>query len=203
MKKALAITLEKLEGFEKPKIKLEQYVTPPTLAAEIVVNAKLMGNLNFVVDLGCGTGILAIASCLLKAKAVGVDIDTDALKIARRNAIEFGVNDKVDFIACNVENLVLKLKSKKNVTTIMNPPFGIQKRHADRPFLIKAMEISDVIYTMHSAGSERFVKRLCDKNNFKITHLWKYKIPLKKTYSFHEKEFKCIAIEVYRLMRLD
>ncbi|RLI80229.1 methyltransferase [Archaeoglobales archaeon] len=203
MKKALAITLEKLEGFEKPKIKLEQYVTPPSLAAEIVVNAKLIGDLNFVVDLGCGTGILAIASCLLNAKAIGIDVDLDALKIAKRNAAEFGVSGKVDFIVCDVKKFVLKLKSEKSLTTIMNPPFGIQRRHADRPFLIKAMEISNVIYTMHSAGSEKFVKKMCDENDFKITHLWKYKIPLKKTYSFHEKEFKYIAIEVYRLMRLD
>ena len=203
MKKALAITLEKLEGFKNPKIKLEQYVTPPTLAAEIVVNAKLMGDLNFIVDLGCGTGILAIASCLLKAKAIGVDIDMDALKIARRNAMEFGVSDRVDFIVCDVERFAINPRSNKNLTAIMNPPFGIQRRHADRPFLIKAMEISDVIYTMHSAGSEKFVERLCEEKGFKMTHLWKFKIPLKKTYSFHEKEFKYIAIEVYRLMRLD
>lgn len=196
MKKSLAIALEKLEGFQNPKIWLEQYTTPPTLAAEIVVNAKLMGDLNFVVDLGCGTGILAIAASMLNAKALGVDIDIEALKIARKNAIKFNAN--VDFVACDVKTLAIKAKG---LTTIMNPPFGIKKRHADKPFLIKAMEFSNVIYTMHSAGSERFVKALCNKK-FKITHLWKYKIPLKRTYSFHEKEFKFIAIEVYRLERL-
>ncbi len=196
MKKELAIILEKLEGFRNPKIELEQYVTPPSLASEIVVTAKLMGDLNFVVDLGCGTGILTIASALLDAKAVGFDVDLEALKIAGKNAEKVGI--QADFVLSRVEDITIK----RRCTVIMNPPFGIQRRHADRPFLFKAMEIANVIYTIHSAGSERFIKRACAERGFEITHLWRYKIPLKRTYSFHEKEFKWIAVEVYRLRRL-
>lgn len=197
MKKQLEILLEKLKGFENPKIELEQYVTPPPLASEIVVNAKLMGDLErVVIDLGCGTGILSIASSLLGAYAVGFDIDLDALKIARENAKSLDVD--VDFALCSVEKVELKVD---DVTVIMNPPFGIQRRHADRPFLFKAMEIAKVIWTIHSAGSERFVRRVCEERGFRITHLFKLKIPLKRTYSFHEKPFKLIAVEVYRLER--
>ena len=195
MKKELTIILEKLEGFRNPKIELEQYVTPPSLASEIVVTAKLMGDLDLVVDLGCGTGILAIASALLNAKAVGFDIDIEALRIAKKNAEKVGVH--VDFVLSRVEDVVIK----RRCTVIMNPPFGIQRRHADRPFLFKAMEIADVIYTIHSAGSERFLRRVCAERGFEITHLWRYKIPLKRTYSFHEKEFEWTAVEVYRLRR--
>jgi len=196
MKRELAIILESLEGFRNPKLELEQYVTPPSLASEIAVTAKLMGDLELVVDLGCGTGILAIASALLNAKAIGFDIDAEALRIARRNAKAVGVH--VDFVLSRVEDVALK----KSCTVIMNPPFGIRRRHADRPFLFKAMEIGDVIYTIHSAGSERFVRRVCEERGFEITHLWRYRIPLKRTYSFHEKEFKWIAVEVYRLKRV-
>lgn len=197
MKKQLEIMLERLKGFENPKIELEQYVTPPPLASEIVANAKLMGDLeNVVVDLGCGTGILSIASSLLGAYAVGFDIDLEALKIARENAKSLDVY--VDFILCPVDKVKLKVN---DVTVIMNPPFGIQKRNADRPFLFKAMEIAKVIWTIHSAGSERFVRRVCEERGFRITHLFKLKIPLKRTYSFHEKPFKLIAVEVYRLER--
>ena len=196
MKRELAIILESLEGFRNPKLELEQYVTPPSLASEIAVTAKLMGDLELVVDLGCGTGILAIASALLNAKAIGFDIDAEALRIARRNAKAVGVH--VDFVLSRVEDVALR----KSCTVIMNPPFGIRRRHADRPFLFKAMEIGDVIYTIHSAGSERFVRRVCEERGFEITHLWRYRIPLKRTYSFHEKEFKWIAVEVYRLKRV-
>jgi len=198
-KKSLEILLEKLKGFENPKIELEQYVTPPSLASEIVFNAKLMGDLeNLVVDLGCGTGILSIASSLLSAEAVGFDIDRDALRIARENAR--AVDVEVDFVLCNVERVYLK-KSSSNVTVIMNPPFGIQKRYADRPFIFKAMEIANIIWTIHSAGSERFIRKVCKEKNFEITNFSKLKIPLRRTYSFHEKPYKFIAVEIYRLER--
>jgi putative methylase len=195
MKKRLAILLESLKGFESPKIELEQYVTPPALAAEMVVNAKLMNDLDVVVDLGCGTGILAIAASLLDARAIGFDVDVEALKIARKNAAKLGA--RVDFVTCKVEDVTIK----QRVTTIMNPPFGIQKRHADKPFLEKAMEISNVIYTVHSAESKGFIERICDTHGFEVTHSWHYAIPLKKSYTFHEKEFKYIPVEVYRLRR--
>ncbi len=199
MKKSLEIVLERLKGFKNPKIALEQYVTPPVLASEIVVNAKLMGDLeNLVVDLGCGTGVLSIASSLLGAEAVGFDIDGEALTIARENAKATDV--EVDFVLCDVRLVHLKTPPR-NVTVIMNPPFGIQRKHADRPFLFKAMEIANVVWTIHSAGSERFIRKVCEEKGFRITHLLKLKIPLKRTYSFHEKPFKLIAVEVYRIER--
>lgn len=196
MKRELEIILESLEGFKNPKIELEQYVTPPKLASFIVVNAKLFNDLKIVVDLGCGTGILSIASALLGAYAIGFDVDAEAIKIARSNAKRFDVD--VDFVVSRVEDVSIK----KRVTTIMNPPFGIQKRHADRKFLIKAFEISNVIYTIHSAGSSEFVSRFAKRYGFKVTHFWKFLIPLKRTYSFHEKLFKKIAVEVFRIEKL-
>lgn len=195
MKRELEIILEKLDGFENPKLYLEQYVTPSNLAAFIVTNAKLFGDLDLVVDLGCGTGILTIASAILGAFAIGVDVDVEALRIARRNAKKLGV--KADFVACDIRDF----ETKRTCTVIMNPPFGIQRRHADRAFLEKAFEIAEKIYTIHSAGSEEFVKRNAEKNDFLVTHIWKFMIPLRKTYSFHEKPFKMIAVEVFRIER--
>ncbi|MEM4944968.1 MAG: METTL5 family protein [Archaeoglobaceae archaeon] len=197
MKRELEILLENLEGFKNPKIQLEQYVTPPNLAAFILTNARLHGDLDKVVDLGCGTGILAIGSALLGAYAVGVEIDLEALKIAKANAERVGV--QVDFIACDVRDLNLK----NRITVIMNPPFGIQRKHADRVFLEKAYEIANVIYSIHSAGSEIFVNKRSEENGFKITHVWKFMVPLRKSYSFHEKEFKFIPVEVFRIERND
>ena len=48
-----------------------------------------------MLDIGCGSGILAVASVLLGAKnAVGVDIDAQSVKTARENAEINGVADK-------------------------------------------------------------------------------------------------------------
>ena len=52
-----------------------------------------------VLDIGCGSGILAIASVLLGAqKALGVDIDAQSVKTARENAQINGLEEKTDFI---------------------------------------------------------------------------------------------------------
>lgn len=197
MKKKLEIALESLEGFRNPKIQLEQYTTPANLASFILTNAELFGDLVTVFDLGCGTGILAIGSAMLGAYAVGVDIDEEVLKIAKTNSKKMGVS--VDFIACDVRNLELRSR----VTVVMNPPFGIQRRHADQPFLEKAFEIADTIYSIHSAGSEVFVRKMAEERGFGITHVWRFMIPLRRTYSFHEKAFKYIPVEVYRIERDD
>ncbi len=194
-KKDLEIFLQSLNGFKNPKIFLEQYVTPPALVAEIVLFAKMQNDLDLVFDLGCGTGIITIASALLGAFSIGVDVDREALNVARENSMKCEVS--ADFILCDVENFNVKRKG----TVIMNPPFGIQRRHADRKFLMKAFEIAEVIYSIHSAGSEEFVRKKAEENGFKVTHVWKYSIPLKKTYAFHEKPYKYIPVEVFRIER--
>lgn len=52
-----------------------------------------------VLDIGCGSGILAIAGVLLGAdSAVGVDIDAQSVKTARENAEINAVTDKTEFL---------------------------------------------------------------------------------------------------------
>lgn len=66
-----------------------------------------------VLDIGTGSGILAIASCLLGADcAVGVDIDGLAVKTAKRNAQRNGVENKTDFF---VGDLADKVKGKYDI----------------------------------------------------------------------------------------
>lgn len=50
-----------------------------------------------VLDIGCGCGVLAIASLLLwpQAKALGVDIDPEAIEVTLENAELNGVRDRV------------------------------------------------------------------------------------------------------------
>jgi putative methylase len=196
VKKELEMELEKLSGFDSPDIRLEQYVTPPALAAFIVSQAYLFSDLVEVLDLGCGTGMLTIASAKVGARAIGVDIDKKALLVAKRNSKRLGV--RIDLVQADIRNFWTR---RDDFTTIMNPPFGIQRRHADRPFLVKALEISRVVYSIHSAGSENFVRRISAERGFDVTHLWRFSIPLRRSFEFHEKEFKYIPVEVYRIER--
>jgi len=66
-----------------------------------------------VLDIGTGSGILAIASVLLGAeKAFGVDIDAQSVKTAKENAEINNISEKVEFI---VGDLADKVKGKYNI----------------------------------------------------------------------------------------
>lgn len=68
-----------------------------SLCLEMLQN-KVSSNTKML-DIGCGSGILALASVLLGAEnAIGVDIDAQSVKTAAENAIINGINDKVEFI---------------------------------------------------------------------------------------------------------
>ncbi len=66
-----------------------------------------------VLDIGCGSGILAIASVLLGAEsAVGVDIDAQSVKTAKENAQINHISDKTEFM---VGDLADKVSGKYNI----------------------------------------------------------------------------------------
>lgn len=60
-----------------------------------------------VLDIGCGSGILSIAAVLLGAKrAVGVDIDATAVRVAKENAALNDISDKTEYIKGNLTESV-------------------------------------------------------------------------------------------------
>jgi len=77
---ALAQRLGVVAGFEDPQVGLEQYPTPPDLAAHLIHVADLQGDVEGqrVIDLGTGTGMLALGAALRgPASVVGIDVDPD------------------------------------------------------------------------------------------------------------------------------
>jgi putative methylase len=189
----LEMLLEELEGFSDPELELEQYQTPPLLAAEILHFAYMQGDLeDSVQDLGCGTGILAIGAKLLGARrVVAYDTDQKALEIAKRNAEKFGV--EIDFVLSDITEIKAHVK-----TTVMNPPFGARVKGRDRPFLSSALRTSEVIYSIHNRGSLAFIQKFIKPAV--ITHSYVAKFPIKRTFDFHKKEKEVIEVEIYRIM---
>ncbi|AKB13157.1 MAG: METTL5 family protein [Methanosarcina thermophila] len=188
----LEMLLEELENFSDPELELEQYQTPPPLAAEILHFAYMQGDLDdSVQDLGCGTGILAIGAKLLGAKRViGYDADPKALEIAKKNAEKLGV--EVEFVLSDINDITEHVK-----TTVMNPPFGARVKGRDRPFLSSALRTSEVIYSIHNRGSLAFIQKFIKPAV--ITHSYVAKFPIKRTFDFHKKERKVIEVEIYRI----
>jgi putative methylase len=192
-KRKLDMILERLEGFAVPDPRLEQYSTPAPIASELLYSALLRGDLEGTVcDLGCGTGVLAIGAALLGARSVGVELDPAPLKTAKENARRLGVD--VEFVRGDVASIGLRNVS----TVVMNPPFGAQKGSGgDRAFLRKAMEISEVIYSIHNAGSEGFIRRFVEP--CKVEEVQKIAFPLKRSFKFHSKDVEIIEVELYRI----
>jgi putative methylase len=188
----LEILLEEIEGFPDPELELEQYQTPPPLAAEILHFAYMQGDLDdSVQDLGCGTGILAIGAKLLGAgKVVGYDTDPKALEVARVNARK--LEAEVKFVLSDVAAIKEHVK-----TTLMNPPFGARVKGRDSPFLSSALRTSDVIYSIHNQGSLAFIQKFIKPAV--ITHSYIAKFPIKRIFEFHKKEREVIEVGIYRI----
>ncbi|MBT5023061.1 methyltransferase [Candidatus Woesearchaeota archaeon] len=208
-KSSLAVALSKLKLFSKPDVKLEQYPTDSEIAAEILWNAHMRGDLDnkIVADLGCGTGILGIGALLLGAKKVFfVDIDKNALEILKQNLDDLDANESIyEIINKYVSNVSLDyvsdcVKGKLDVV-FQNPPFGTKEEHADKMFLEKAFELSDTVYSFHKLSTEKFVNAITRDHNFRITEKWIFKFPLKQTQKFHKKRIEHIDVGCWRLER--
>ncbi|NJE30429.1 methyltransferase domain-containing protein [Thermococcus sp. 18S1] len=200
-KKHLAIALSRLEGFKNPKPELEQYRTPGNVAAELLWLAHSLGDIGgrVVGDLGAGTGVLSIGACLLGAAGVyAVEVDETALEVARENARSLGMEECIEFIHSEVSRF-----GRKVDTVVMNPPFGSQNPHADRPFLLKAFEVSDVVYSIHLAKPEvrRFIEAFVGDAGFEITHRITLPFEIPAQFFFHRKRLERVLVDIYRLER--
>ncbi|MEJ2782419.1 METTL5 family protein [Methanobrevibacter smithii] len=195
-KKHLEMAIQKVPKHPNPKVDLEQYSTPATIAADLLWNAYSLEDIadKKVMDLGCGTGIFAIASKLLgAASAIGVDIDKDSIDLASSYCRD------VNFICSDI----CDLENDFDVDTIFqNPPFGSQKnakKGADLKFISKAIELSPkVLYSFHMASTEEFLISYFEKNDLEITHIFRYNFPIPKIYEFHTRESANVEVIVIR-----
>jgi len=202
-KSGLGMILSRLKGFDTAKVRVEQYVTEPEIAADVLWNMKMQGDIGKVsADLGAGTGILGLGIAVMsKGRVYMVENDKDALKALRDNARKLESEGLIQGEWIVVEGDVKKFKEKCDVV-VMNPPFGTKVRHADREFLVKAFEIADVVYSFHKSSTERFAKAISEDNGFRITHKWDYEFRLKKTMKHHLKAVEKINASCYRFRRI-
>ena len=84
-------------------------------------------------------------------------------------------------------------------TVLMNPPFGAQKKHADRPFLRKAMELAHVVYSLHLLKTQDFIQKEVSKVGGMITDRKTYEFEIRYTFEFHEKEKAHFDVTMFRI----
>jgi putative methylase len=195
-RRELEIILQGLDGFDRPDPTLEQYTTPAIIASDVLYFAAGCGDVTSkkVVDLGCGNGIFAIGACLLGAGSVkAVDLDPAAVALARDNAKKHDC--VVEYEISNVEEIEGRFD-----TCIQNPPFGAQNRHADIPFLLKATEIADVVYSMHNSVTDKFIRKKVEVLGGRVDTFREYDFEIKHTFDHHRKEKETVKVTLYRIV---
>ena len=180
--------LQQVETFEEPKLHLEQFITTPHLASQMlfdIANNYEDIEEKSVCDLGVGTGMLSIGSSLLGADfVVGFDIDKDALKQAQKNIDKLEI-ENIELVNCDVTKLLRPdqktscLKHRFD-TVIMNPPFGTKNQGVDVEFLKVARALCpNTIYSLHKTTTRNFFERKCASWGLKmeVINELRYNIP--------------------------
>jgi release factor glutamine methyltransferase len=142
-----------------------------------------------VLDLGTGTGIQGIFAAQKASSVLSVDINPQAIKCARLNAITNNLKDK---IKVKKSNLFSNIKGKYDLI-IFNPPFRWFK---PRDILEKASSDEDyknlkkffknvrkylnkdgrILLVFSESGDLKFLEQLIKNNNFKKEIMAKKKL---------------------------
>lgn len=191
MKTDLKRKLSQVRDFEDPRISLEQYVTPPALAADLVFTAYMNQDLEGkVLDLGTGTGIFAIGAALTGAEVTAVEKDADALEIAKENAEEIGVSGKIEFVEKDVREVTGDFD-----TVLMNPPFS-QHSEEGLKFWAKATELADKVYAVSPGTGREGIKSFIESSRHRVAELETFTVELPATYGFHTQEGRDTKVDL-------
>ncbi len=192
--------LQRIPPHPSPKASLEQYTIPVDVAAEMLfvatyVHDDIVGKT--IVDLGCGTGRLVLGAVFLGADdAVGVDIDRAAIKTAKENSAKLSMKEKISWILGDLDALHGSFH-----TVVQNPPFGVQRRGADRRFISKALELARVVYSLHKSGESNraFIKKFIERHRGKVTSIFEMKLDIQRQFQFHTERRHTIKVDLYRM----
>ena len=203
-KKELELILSQVAEFDDPKVKLEQYATDATIAADCLWNAFSDKNIKskVIADLGAGPGIFGLGALILGAKKVYfVEIDKNAIKLAKQNLkkVESIVGKKLNTEFFNMD---IKEFTKKVDVVIQNPPFGTREKHDDKLFLESAFAIAPVVYSFHKTTSKSFISALSKDYCYSSKLIHEFEFPIRATMKFHKKKVEKIDVGCWKFVKI-
>ena len=202
--KELESELQNVDVFEDPKIALEQIPTSPHLASRFIYTAATRyGDIvdKIIGDFGCGPGILSIASCMLgAASVVALDVDQEALDTAWVNINKLEITN-IDLVQLDIQSLQLAPGMRFD-TVIMNPPFGTRNTGIDTAFVEKAMDFSDVVYSLHKSNTRTHFVRLAEARGYSLEVVAEMRYDIPKTFKHHKEKSKDVAVDLLRFCRV-
>jgi putative methylase len=195
-KRQLEIQLGKLKILQTPQLGLEQYPVSAEVAAELLYMAgfehdDLQGE---IIDLGTGTGRLAIGAALMGSrKVVGVDLDERSIALARENAMAAGV--QIEWIVSDIAEVVGRYD-----TVIMNPPYGTRSPHLDVRFLERGFELATVLYSIHKSSTREYLRGVIVKNGWRVDGVRSMSLNIPHLFPFHHKKWENVEVDLYRIV---
>lgn len=194
--------LQQLDGFDKPKILLEQYCTSAHIASRMLYTAQTQYDDiegRTVADLGCGCGVLSLGAQMLGAgHVIGFEIDPDALEIQSRNCSDIELF--VEAVQCDVLQYLPGRFEGYFDTVVMNPPFGTKHNAGtDMKFLEVATKIaSNAVYSLHKTSTRDYVLRKAGQYGAKGEVIAELRYDLPKAYRFHKKTSVDVQVDFVR-----
>jgi putative methylase len=213
--------LSEIKANPSPEASLEQYTVSPQAAADLLyLAAYAQGDIlgKRVLDLGCGTARLSLGAAFLGAEnVVGVDVDKAAVMIAAETAESAGMKPVADWVVGDIDAIVGKFD-----TVLQNPPFGVQKRGADRKFLEKALEVGCSIYSLHNhprtdehltqrlksthgrltrVEASPFIVRFVEARGGVVSAVYALLMTIPRMFSFHTKLRHDFVVDLYVIKR--
>lgn len=196
----LEARLESVPDFPTPQATLEQYRTPAPVAAHLLTIAAEDGCIEGrrVVDLGCGTGILAIGAALLGADVTGVDVDPESLEVAQETAWSLGLD-----VRWQASDLAAWTPDEPFDAAVMNPPFGAQDAGADRVFYTRARDAvaarEGTAWFLAQPKTERFLGAFARGLDATLERVAVWDYPIEQRFWFHDRDVKTLPIGGYRM----
>lgn len=196
-KKHLEMILENVPKHPNPKVELEQYSTPATIAADLVWNAYSLGDIEGldIIDLGCGCGILGFASCLLGAKScLGIDIDKESIDLAKKTSENISIKN-ANFITADI-NQFKSINELLNKTELENRYFtneNIEENTYQQQIRTQDEFKVGTLIQNPPFGSQEKGKRNADRNFMKFAVN-----SAEVIYSFHMANTEEFVIDYYR-----
>lgn len=150
----------------------------------------------FVLDLGCGCGMLGIAATLMGCPlVVGVDVDLDALTTCTENVGAFD-DTPFDLILGDARDSFFRATAASLFDTVItNPPFGTKNNAGiDIQFLKRGLLLGRVVYSLHKSSTRSFIT---DKfAGAAVIAAMRFELPAQ--YRFHQKDRVEVEVDLIR-----